>query len=85
MILTMPPPEIDSKKWSQNMREFVKVCLTKDPKERPSAEDMMEHPFMKEPLAREQGKQELIMLIRKFQESSNQVESLFSKSASHIS
>jgi protein-serine/threonine kinase len=23
LILTMPPPEIDNKKWSQSMRDFV--------------------------------------------------------------
>jgi len=32
MILTMNPPEIDPIKWSHNMRDFVKVCLTKDPR-----------------------------------------------------
>jgi serine/threonine protein kinase len=42
----MPPPEIDSKRWSEGMRDFVKVCLTKNPKERPSAEELMEHPFI---------------------------------------
>ena len=41
MILTMTPPEIDKKRWSPSMREFVKVCLTKEPKERPSAEELI--------------------------------------------
>ena len=58
MILTMTPPEIE-KKWSNDMREFVKICLTKDPKERPSAEELLEHPFMKDENARRQGKFEL--------------------------
>ena len=55
----MTPPEIDPKKWSKDMREFVKICLTKDPKERPSAEELLEHPFMKDANARRQGKFEL--------------------------
>jgi serine/threonine-protein kinase 24/25/MST4 len=59
MILTMTPPEIDPKKWSKNMREFVKICLTKDPKERPSAEGLLQHPFMQEASARMKGKVEL--------------------------
>ncbi len=46
MILTMNPPEIDPIRWSQNMRDFVKICLTKDPKERPSVDDLMKHPFI---------------------------------------
>lgn len=69
MILTMNPPEIDSRKWSQSMRDFVKICLTKDPKERPSAEDLLEHPFMKSDGDREKGRAELIILVKKYHES----------------
>ena len=71
MILTMTPPEIDPKKWSKEMREFVKICLTKDPKERPSAEELLQHPFMRDSQARKQGKIELIHLIKQYQESCN--------------
>ena len=46
MILTMNPPEIDPIKWSHNMRDFVKICLTKDPRERPTVEELLKHPFM---------------------------------------
>ncbi len=53
------------------MRDFVKICLTKEPKERPSAEELMEHPFMKNEIDRERGKQELITLVKKYHESSN--------------
>ena len=60
MILTMNPPEIDNKKWSQNMRDFVRICLTKDPKERPSAEELIEHPFLADEKSREIGKAETI-------------------------
>ena len=78
----MTPPEIDTKKWSKSMRDFVKICLTKDPKERPSAEELLEHPFMKNENDRTRGKSELTILIKKYHESSNQVESLFSHSKS---
>ncbi len=71
MILTMNPPDIDQRKWSQSMRDFVKICLTKEPKERPSAEELMTHPFMKSQSSRETGKQELKALIKKYHESSN--------------
>jgi serine/threonine-protein kinase 24/25/MST4 len=67
----MTPPEIDPKKWSKEMREFVKICLTKDPKERPSAEELLQHPFMRDSQARKQGKIELIHLIKQYQESCN--------------
>jgi serine/threonine protein kinase len=41
MILTINPPEIDPVKWSSKMRDFLKICLTKDPKERPSVNDLL--------------------------------------------
>ena len=48
MILTMNPPELDAHKWSANMREFVKICLTKEPKERPSAGDLLNHELLQD-------------------------------------
>jgi serine/threonine protein kinase len=68
MILTMTPPEIEPHRWSKQMRDFVKVCLTKDPKERPSAGELMTHPFMRTAnLAL--GREQLVWLIKCFQES----------------
>jgi serine/threonine-protein kinase 24/25/MST4 len=55
MILTMDPPELDANKWSKSMREFVKICLTKDPKERPSAEDLLNHEFLQNAENRRRG------------------------------
>ena len=46
MILTMNPPEIDPLRWSQYMRDFVKICLTKDPKDRPTVVELLKHPFI---------------------------------------
>ena len=59
MILTMTPPEIDSNRWSKGMRDFVKVCLTKDPKLRPTAEELLLHPFLSSAENRQTGKLEL--------------------------
>ena len=47
LILTVNPPEIDPSKWSQKLRDFLKVCLTKDPHERPNVDQLLLHPFIK--------------------------------------
>ena len=44
-IITRDPPEI-SNRWSDGFHDFVKACLTVDPEERPSAEDLLKHPFL---------------------------------------
>lgn len=45
-ILTFAAPEIDELRWSQEMRDFLKICLVKDPYLRPSTEELMNHPFI---------------------------------------
>ena len=35
-IITLKPPKIGSR-WSDEFNEFVDLCLTKDPKKRPTA------------------------------------------------
>lgn len=44
--MTKDPPPIN-KRFSEQFRDFVKLCLTKDPEKRPSAEFLLDHPFMK--------------------------------------
>jgi serine/threonine protein kinase len=39
------PPPIKAK-WSEEFRQFVKLCLTKDQNERPSAADLLRNPFL---------------------------------------
>ena len=34
------------KSFSPNFRDFVNQCLTRDPRKRPSAEQMLQHPFL---------------------------------------
>ena len=40
------PPPIDSK-WSPLFQSFVSACLTKDPSQRPSAAELLEHEFLR--------------------------------------
>jgi serine/threonine protein kinase len=46
-IVTKPPPEIQNKrKWSNEMRDFVRQCLIKEPENRPGVADLLLHPFL---------------------------------------
>ncbi|XP_066509276.1 mitogen-activated protein kinase kinase kinase kinase 3-like isoform X2 [Hoplias malabaricus] len=47
-----PPKLKDKVKWSNNFHNFVKLSLTKNPKKRPSAEKLLQHPFVSQPLSR---------------------------------
>ncbi|KAJ8959407.1 hypothetical protein NQ318_022097 [Aromia moschata] len=40
-----PPTLKDKEKWSPTFHNFVKVALTKNPKKRPTAEKLLQHPF----------------------------------------
>ena len=44
-IVRNEPPPINNR-FSNDFREFVKLCLTKDPAKRPSAKELLEHKFM---------------------------------------
>jgi len=44
-IITREPPKISSR-WSTGFRDFVSACLTVDPELRPSAEQLLNHPFL---------------------------------------
>jgi len=47
VIPNQDPPSLDSKKYSAEFCDFVKICLTKDPEERPSIKDLLSHKFIK--------------------------------------
>lgn len=48
------PPSLEQpKKWSADLKDFVAKCLVKDPKLRPTTVELLEHPFMKNKLARD--------------------------------
>uniref|UniRef100_A0A670KHG2 Mitogen-activated protein kinase kinase kinase kinase n=1 Tax=Podarcis muralis TaxID=64176 RepID=A0A670KHG2_PODMU len=42
----------DKMKWSNSFHHFVKMALTKNPKKRPTAEKLLQHPFVTQPLTR---------------------------------
>ena len=44
-IITREPPKI-SPRWSEPFRNFVEACLTIDADQRPSAETLLNHPFL---------------------------------------
>jgi len=42
-----PPPTLaDPRRWSKEFNSFIASCLTKDPVKRPSAAEMLQHPFI---------------------------------------
>ena len=41
-----PSPELPEDEFSEVFRDFIDLCLQKDPKARPSAKDLLEHPFL---------------------------------------
>eukprot|EP00736_Rhodelphis_marinus_P008235 Rmarinus@m.17198 len=47
MIPNRDPPRLTHpERWSDDMNDFVAQCLTKDPNLRPSAEQLLQHPFL---------------------------------------
>ncbi|KNC96149.1 STE/STE20/MST protein kinase [Spizellomyces punctatus DAOM BR117] len=49
MIPTKPPPRLQNEdKWSKQFIDFIAQCLTKNPSARPSAEQLLQHPFITE-------------------------------------
>ena len=48
MIINKPPKGLtDPSKWSKEFNDFVSQCLIYDPEKRPSAIDLLSHPFIK--------------------------------------
>uniref|UniRef100_A0A672K8R5 Mitogen-activated protein kinase kinase kinase kinase 3 n=1 Tax=Sinocyclocheilus grahami TaxID=75366 RepID=A0A672K8R5_SINGR len=47
-----PPKLKDKVKWTNNFHHFVKMALTKNPKKRPTADRLLQHPFVTQPLSR---------------------------------
>jgi serine/threonine protein kinase len=63
------------------MRDFLKICLTKDPKERPSVDELLTHPFIAN-MNEMKAKESYIKLLKKYNESKTSVESIFINSES---
>lgn len=41
-----PPSLAQPSKWSKEFKEFLALCLTKDPNQRPTSEELLKHPFV---------------------------------------
>nr|CAG8519770.1 14738_t:CDS:2 [Entrophospora candida] len=53
-IATSPAPKLsDEFPWSENLKDFLRVCLEKDGKLRPTPKEMLDHPFIKKSLTKE--------------------------------
>lgn len=65
-ILALAAPEIDENVWSADMRDFLKICLIKDPVLRAGTEELLNHPFIKAESSLEDienAKQEFLALL----------------------
>lgn len=59
-ILSKPPPKLrDQEKWSDNFHSFIECCMVKDPDLRPTAKELLDHPFLAD-FDYEQVKQEYL-------------------------
>ena len=46
LIPKNPAPVLEGSKFSKNFKDFVRLCLHKNAKRRPSASDLLKHPFV---------------------------------------
>lgn len=58
-IPKQPAPRLEGMQWSKDFRDFVSLCLTKDPDHRPTARQMLKHRFIRH-AGKVEGLQELI-------------------------
>ncbi|XP_056306465.1 TRAF2 and NCK interacting kinase b isoform X6 [Danio aesculapii] len=48
LIPRNPAPRLKSKKWSKKFQSFIESCLVKNHNQRPSTEQLIKHPFIKD-------------------------------------
>lgn len=47
LIPKNPPPRLDKDTFSKAFQDFVACCLQRDPRDRPTAKDLLKHPFVR--------------------------------------
>jgi len=66
LISTRGIPDLkEPDRWTSQFKSFVKTCLKTDPEERPTAEELLKHPFLKKA---PEGRQSLMDLADKCKE-----------------
>mmetsp|Transcript_12930 Transcript_12930/g.42993 ORF Transcript_12930/g.42993 Transcript_12930/m.42993 type:complete len:499 (-) Transcript_12930:1176-2672(-) len=52
LIPDMEPPQLQGGKWSAEFRDFVGCCLKRSAPERPTAQELLQHPWVRQPSAK---------------------------------
>ena len=52
LIPDMEPPQLLGGKWSAEFRDFVGCCLKRSAPERPTAQELLQHPWVRQPSAK---------------------------------
>jgi serine/threonine-protein kinase 24/25/MST4 len=66
LIPKEPPPRLEGAKFSKELKDFVALCLNKDPESRPTAKALLKHSFIRKAGKTEQL-QELIQRAKAFE------------------
>ena len=74
MITTKGIPDLkEPEKYSEYFRDFVSLCLEKSPEKRPTAEELLQHPFME---TANEGVESLVRVIERAKELAKEEASL---------
>ena len=52
LIPNQEPPQLQGGQWSAEFRDFVGCCLKRSAAERPTAKELLQHPWVRQPSAK---------------------------------